>query len=82
VRCSRRTSGDYRRDRKWKTGDRLVGWPRARIATHLANIADAEHDVNAYIEAIRLGQREHMDAAHVAKRLIDVGRGGESSCLA
>jgi hypothetical protein len=55
-----------------------VGWPRARIATHLANIADAEHDVDAYIEAIRLGQREHVEAAHVAKRLIDAGRGEEA----
>ena len=55
-----------------------VGWPRARIASHLANLADAEHDVDAYIEAIRLGQREHIDAAHVAKRLIDVGRGEEA----
>ena len=55
-----------------------IGWPRARIAIQLANIADAEHDVDAYIEAIRLGHREHLDAAHVAKRLIDAGRGQEA----
>jgi len=55
-----------------------VGWPRVRIATHLANVADAEHDVDAYIEAVRLGQREHFEAAPVAKRLIEAGRAAEA----
>jgi hypothetical protein len=55
-----------------------VGWPRARIATNLANLADAEHDVDAYIEAVLLGRREHIDAAQVAKRLIEVGRATEA----
>lgn len=55
-----------------------VGWPRARIAIHLANLADAEHDVDAYIEAVRLGQREHIEAAPVAKRLIEVGHATEA----
>jgi hypothetical protein len=55
-----------------------VGWPRTRVATHLANLADAERDVDAYIEAVRLGQREHIDAALVAKRLIEAGRATEA----
>ena len=55
-----------------------VGWPRARISTHLANLADAEQDVDAFIEAVRLGQREHIDAHLVAKRLIETGRAAEA----
>jgi hypothetical protein len=55
-----------------------VGWPRARLATNLANLADAEHDVDAYIQAVRLGQREHIEAAQVAQRLIEAGRAMEA----
>ena len=51
-----------------------VGWPRARLSSHLADLADAEHDVDAYIEAIELGGREAIDAARVAERLIAAGR--------
>lgn len=55
-----------------------VGWPRARIASQLAELADAESDVDAYMDAVRLGEREHLDAAAVAKRLIMAGRADEA----
>jgi hypothetical protein len=55
-----------------------VGWPRSRLSAHLADLADAERDVNAYIEAIQLGDREHIDAANVAQRLIAAGRPAEA----
>ena len=54
----------------WNT----VGWPRARISGHLAELADTEGDVDAYIEAIRLGESEHIEAANVAQRLIVAAR--------
>jgi hypothetical protein len=56
----------------------VVGWPRSRLSAHLADLADAERDVNAYIEAIELGNREHSDAADVAQRLIAAGRPTEA----
>ena len=34
--------------------------------------------MDAYIEAVRLGQREHIDAAQVARRLIEAGRATEA----
>lgn len=55
-----------------------ASWPRFRLSTHLADLADAERDVDAYIDAVRLGAREHIDAAHVAARLIAAGRPAES----
>ncbi len=58
----------------WNT----VGWPRSRLAGHLADLADTEGDVDAYIEAIRLGEREPIDAGNVAQRLIGVGRASEA----
>jgi hypothetical protein len=58
----------------WST----VGWPRSRLSAHLADLADTEGDINAYIEAIQLGDREHIDAASVAQRLIAAGRPGEA----
>ena len=58
----------------WST----VGWPRSRLSGHLANLADAEGDVDAYIEAIRLGECEHIAAANVAQRLIGAGRPAEA----
>jgi len=51
-----------------------VGWPRSRISAHLADLADAEGDVDAYIEAIQLGDRKDIDAANIARRLIAAGR--------
>ncbi len=54
-----------------------VGWPRSRISAHLADLADTERDVDAYIEAIQLGDREHIDATHVAQRLIAASRPAE-----
>jgi len=58
----------------WST----VGWPRARASSHLAALADTEGNVDAYIEAIRLGSNEHIDAANVAQRLIAAGRPAEA----
>jgi len=58
----------------WST----VGWPRARASSHLAALADAEGNVDAYIEAIRLGSSEHIEAANVAQRLIAAGRPAEA----
>jgi hypothetical protein len=58
----------------WST----VGWPRSRVSAHLADLADTEGDVDAYIEAIQLGDREHIDAASVAQRLIAAGRPAEA----
>jgi len=58
----------------WNT----VGWPRARISGHLAELADTEGDVDAYIEAIRLGECEHIEAANVAQRLIAAARPAEA----
>jgi Family of unknown function (DUF6880) len=58
----------------WNT----VGWPRSRLAGHLADLADTEGDVDAYIEAIRLGEREPLDAGNVAQRLIAAGRPAEA----
>jgi hypothetical protein len=55
-----------------------IGWPRARLSAHLADLADTECDVDAYIEAIQLGNREHIDAANVAQRLIAAGRPAEA----
>ena len=55
-----------------------IGWPRSRLATHLAQLADAERDVDAYIEAIQLGEGEHIDAANIAERLIAAGRASEA----
>jgi hypothetical protein len=57
---------------------RETGWPRARLSHHLAALADAEGDVDAYIEAIVLGAREHMDAAGVAERLLAASRPEEA----
>lgn len=58
----------------WST----VGWPRGRASSHLAALADTEGNVDAYIEAIRLGSREHIDAANVAQRLIAADRPAEA----
>jgi hypothetical protein len=55
-----------------------IGWPRSRLSAHLADLADTECDVDAYIEAIQLGDREHIDAANVAERLIAAGRPAEA----
>ena len=57
---------------------REYGWPRARLSHHLAALADAERDVDAYIEAVVLGAREHLDAAFVAERLLAAGRPEEA----
>ncbi len=57
---------------------RDTGWPRARLSHHLAALADAEGDVDAYIEAIVLGAREHIDAAAVAERLLAASRPEEA----
>jgi hypothetical protein len=57
---------------------RETGWPRARLSRHLAALADAEGDVDAYIEAVTLGAREHIDAANVAARLLSAGRPEEA----
>jgi len=55
-----------------------TGWPRARLSGHLAALADAEGDVDAYIEAVVLGARESIEAASVAERLIGAGRAEEA----
>jgi hypothetical protein len=57
---------------------RKTGWPRARASRHLAALADAEGDVDAFIEAVMLGAREHIDAANVAERLLSAGRPEEA----
>jgi hypothetical protein len=57
---------------------RETGWPRARLSRNLAALADAEGDVDAYIEAVTLGARERIDAANVAARLLAVGRPEEA----
>jgi hypothetical protein len=57
---------------------RKTGWPRARASRHLAALADAEGDVDAFIEAVMLGARERIDAANVAERLLSAGRPEEA----
>ncbi len=55
------------------------GWLAEGAARwHLADLADSERDVDAYIEAIGLGDREDIDAANVAQRLIAASRPPEA----
>ena len=63
-----------REEERWSE----TGWPRARLSGHLGALADAEGDVNAYIEAVTLGAREHIDAVGVAERLLAAGRPEEA----
>lgn len=57
---------------------RETSWPRVRLSGHLAVLADAEGDVDAYIEAVALGGRDHINATDVAERLLAAGRPEEA----
>jgi hypothetical protein len=65
-------------ERPQRHAAREIGWPRARLSHHLAVLADAGGDVDAYIEAVTLGAREHIDAAGVAERLLAASRPEEA----
>jgi hypothetical protein len=56
------------------------GWDHERFALTrgLAEVADARHDVDAYVEAVSLGGHPERQAIEVARRMLAAGRPSEA----